>query len=65
MHPSKVWPKIVARRRALLGKECPLFYDEADNWRPDPLIDPWMGQSPRKPMGSVRLFPKPPEEDAA
>jgi hypothetical protein len=63
LHPSKVWPSIVARRKALLGKEYPLFYDEAGNWKPEPLSDPWAGSSPRKPMGTVRIFPRPPEED--
>lgn len=63
LHPSKVWPSIVARRKRLLGKEYPLFYDEAGHWRTDPLIDPWMSSSPRKPMQSVKLFP--PEEDEA
>lgn len=64
LHPSKVWPSIVARRKALLGKEYPLFYDEAGNWKPEPLIVPWAGSSPRKPMQSVKP-PSPPEEDRA
>jgi hypothetical protein len=65
IHPSKVWPRIVARRKALLGKEYPLFYDERDNWRSEPLPDPWLSQSPRKPVQSVRLTPPEPEEDRA
>lgn len=64
VHPAKVWRRIVARRKALLGKEYPLFYDEADNWRTEPLPDPWVSQPPRKPVRSVTLDP-PPEEDRA
>ncbi len=65
LHPAKVWPSIVARRKALLGKQYPLFYDEAGNWKIDPLADPWVSASPRKPVQSVKLFPPPPEEDEA
>lgn len=65
IHPSKVWGAIVTRRKRLLGKEYPQFYDEAGNWRADPLLDPWAATSPRKPVQSVRLFPPPPEEDEA
>ena len=69
LHPAKVWPSIVAQRKARLGKHYPQFYDDAGNWKPDPLLDPWSGpssaQSPRKPVQSVKLVPMPPEEDRA
>ena len=65
LHPDKVWPAILARRRALLGREYPLFYDAAGNWKPEALDDPWCGESPRKPVQSVFAFPPMPEEDRA
>lgn len=64
-HPSKVWPSILAQRRALLGREYPLFYDADGNWKPEPLPDPWCGASPKKPVQSVKEFPPPPEADEA
>ncbi len=64
-HPSQVWPAIVAKRRALLGREYSLFYDSAGNWKPEPLADPWCGESPRKPPQTVKEFPPPPEADEA
>lgn len=64
-HPSRVWPSIVARRKAMLGREYPLFYDSDGIWKPEPLADPWSGVSPRKPVQSVLIFPPPPETDEA
>lgn len=62
-HPDAVWPAILARRKALLGREYPLFYDADGNWKPEPLADPWCNQSPRKPVQSVLIFP--PKTDSA
>lgn len=64
-HPSRIWPSILAQRRALLGREYPLFYDADGNWKPEPLSDPFAGQSPRKPVQSVLIFPPPPKTDEA
>lgn len=64
-HPDRVWAAILARRKALLGREYPLFYDSAGNWKPEPLADPWAGVSPRKPVQSVFIFPPPPKTDEA
>lgn len=55
LHPSKIWPARIARRKALLGRAYPLFYDAEGNWIPEPLADPWHGTSPRKPVESVKL----------
>lgn len=63
-HPRDVWPAILARRHALLGRDYPLFYDAAGNWKPEPLADPWAGQSPRKPVQSVLVFPPQTDEVA-
>jgi hypothetical protein len=41
VHPDQVWPRIVARRHAMLGAEYETFFGEAS--------------SPKKPVGSVRL----------
>lgn len=56
LHPSKVWSAILARRRAQLGRDYSLFYDAEGNWKPEPIADPWQGESPRKPVQSVRLL---------
>ena len=37
LHPDKVWPSIVARRKAQLGSEYSLWYDADDNPRPESL----------------------------
>ena len=34
-HPDKVWTKIMANRRAKLGKEFSDWYDQAGNLKPD------------------------------
>lgn len=34
-HPGKVWPHILATRKAKLGKEFPDWYDAAGNRKPD------------------------------
>lgn len=67
LHPSRVWDAIVARRKALLGREYEKFYDAEGRWKPEPLADPWSGTSPRKPVQSVRQLPLlfPPERDTA
>lgn len=43
LHPDKVWPAIVERRKALLGADYPRFYPERLNL------------PPKKPVQSVRL----------
>lgn len=45
VHPDKVWPAIVERRRALLGRHYEEFFGEK--------FPP--ASSPRKPVQSVRL----------
>ena len=35
LHPDKVWPAIMAQRRATLGKEFSDWYDAAGNLKPD------------------------------
>lgn len=44
VHPDKVWPHIVADRKAKLGREYSQWYDAAGNLRPD---------VPKKPAESV------------
>jgi hypothetical protein len=34
-HPDVVWRKIMANRKARLGKEFADWYDQAGNWKPD------------------------------
>jgi hypothetical protein len=51
-HPDKVWPNIVAHRKANLGRE----YDANDNALPSDWEKFWgEGSSPKKPVKSVRL----------
>jgi hypothetical protein len=38
-HPDQVWPRIVARRKAKLGRFYSAWYDEWDNRRPSDLGD--------------------------
>jgi hypothetical protein len=45
LHPDKLWPAIVARRKAELGTEYSLWYDAAGNLRPD---------APKKDSASTR-----------
>ena len=35
LHPDKVWPRILANRKARLGKEFADWYDQAGNWKPE------------------------------
>jgi hypothetical protein len=35
IHPDKVWPQIMANRRAKLGKEFADWFDQAGNLKPD------------------------------
>jgi hypothetical protein len=35
IHPDKLWPKLLAKRRAALGPEYSRWYDAAGNLRPD------------------------------
>lgn len=65
LHPAKIWPARIARRKALLGRDYSLFYDAEGNWIPEPLADPWRGESPRKPVQSVKNFPPRPDTDRA
>lgn len=48
LHPDKVWPAIVARRKALLGAEYYKFFPTAGQRLP-----------PKKPVQSVRLGKEP------
>lgn len=63
LHPDKVWPSIVGRRRAALGAAYDRVYDAAGNLRPGGwqqwVID-GVGapSSPKKPVQSVRLVRK-------
>src|SRR5579872_1697961 len=43
-HPDRVWGHLQWQRQALLGREYSQFYDEAGNWKTEPLADPWQGQ---------------------
>jgi hypothetical protein len=54
LHPRKVWPKIVARRKAQFGRDYSLYYDENDNWR----VDSTWAETPgaKKPPQSVKLW---------
>lgn len=55
LHPDKVWPAIVARRKALLGSEYYKFFPAAEQRLP-----------PKKPAQSVRLgAPEAPSRRAA
>jgi hypothetical protein len=47
MHPDKVWPWIVAWRKAKFGSEYTAFYDENGNWRTETLA---CTQPPKKPV---------------
>jgi len=47
LHPDKVWPAIMAGRKAQLGAEYSDIYDEAGNLKPD--------FSPKKPPHSVTV----------
>ncbi len=58
LHPEKVWHAIVARRKAQLGSEYRLWYDEAGNaLRPGEIPAPSLPAtfSPKKPVRSVGL----------
>lgn len=35
IHPDNVWPQIMAKRKAKLGKEFPEWFDQAGNLQPD------------------------------
>jgi hypothetical protein len=48
-HPDDVWPKIMANRKARLGKEYSEWFDQACNLQPD---------LPRKKPAIVLMFPK-------
>lgn len=69
-HPDKLWPAIVARRKADLGKEYSRWYDENDNLIPQAgerteeiAKLPGSLPSPRKPVQSVK--PKKEDRNAA
>jgi hypothetical protein len=47
-HPDDVWPKIMAKRKAKLGKEFLEWFDQAGNLRPD---------LPKKSTAPVTLIP--------
>jgi hypothetical protein len=52
-HPDKVWPRIVAQRKAKLGKFYSAWYDENDNPRPPELGE--FAPPVKKPVRSVSL----------
>lgn len=56
LHPEKVWPAIVARRKAKLGSEYSRSYDANGNW----IVADWTRQlvalPPKKPAQSVKLW---------
>jgi hypothetical protein len=55
LHPDRVWPAIVARRKAQLGADYSTFYDRNGNWKSDPVMLRWNDplSSPKKPVRSV------------
>jgi hypothetical protein len=63
-HPDDVWPKIMANRKAKLGKEFADWYDQAGNWKPDvrkktslPVTSHPDEQVPAR-LAAVLMFPK-------
>ena len=52
-HPDKVWPRIVAQRKAKLGKFYSAWYDENGNARPPELRE--FSAPVKKPVRSVSL----------
>jgi len=52
LHPDKVWPEIVARRKAQLAGDYSIWYDEADNLRLGMGPAFVCGASPKKPVHS-------------
>jgi hypothetical protein len=65
VHPDQVWPKIVADRKAKLGREYHDWYDANDNALPVNYEKFWgEGSSPKKPVRSVGRK-KPPDTWAA
>jgi len=56
LHPDKVWPSIVERRRWLMGKAFREGVDDV-TWNPHPeLLAAWeLGQVRKKPCRSVRF----------
>ena len=64
-HPDQVWRKIMADRKAKLGKEFADWYDEAGNLKPDLpkkkpsiYIDEQAEQAERERLVGVLIFPK-------
>lgn len=61
IHPDKVWPAIVARRKAMLGSAYACVYDATGNLQPGGwqqwVID-GTPSSPKKPVRSVRVVPQ-------
>jgi hypothetical protein len=66
LHPSKVWPMIMAKRKARLGKEFADWYDQAGNWKPDipgkkPAVyipDEQADRAINERLAAVLIFPK-------
>ena len=63
-HPDDVWPKILANRKAKLGKEFSEWYDAAGNGKPDirkktsvPVTPHPDKQVPAR-LAAVLMFPK-------
>jgi hypothetical protein len=64
-HPDKVWPKIMADRKARLGKEFAEWYDAAGNRKldipgkkPSIYIDEQAERATNKRLAAVLMFPK-------
>jgi hypothetical protein len=63
-HPDQVWPKIMANRKAKLGKEFADWYDQAGNRKPDirkktslPVTPHPDEQVPAR-LAAILMFPK-------
>jgi hypothetical protein len=70
LHPNHLWPKIMAKRKAELGKEFGQWFDQADNLKPDkpkktslPVTPHPDEQVPAR-LAAMIIFPKPEVRDA-
>jgi hypothetical protein len=67
VHPDNVWPEIMAKRKAKLGKEFPDWFDQAGNLKPDipgkkpaPYVpDEQVERAINERLAAVLMFPKP------
>ena len=66
IHPDMVWPQIMAKRKAKLGKEFPDWFDQAGNLKPDvpgkkpaPYVtDERVERAINERLAAVLMFPK-------